>query len=201
MALQMISKFGNRLPFLQSGTIMRICLVVSFVIHILFVLTFRQAFPWAWPEEELRTYTVEFIRPPVDDLEQDDLSDGEMGRNEKNESPDHAQSQDTISLDTLDKRYVSYTRVIKTSIMREWTYPPLAKENLIEGKLLLMFSLKKTGEMVGIRILTGSGHRILDDEAVRAVRAASPFPPFPDHITVGRLNIKADIDYRITARH
>lgn len=179
---------------------MKICLIVSFFFHGVFVLAFQEAFPWAFAEEELRTYTVEFIRPPVEDLEKDDLSDGEMGKTEKKDTPEAAESQDTISLDTLDKRYVSYTRIIKDSIMRQWQYPAEARENLIEGKLLILFSLSKNGSLQGVRILTSSGYAILDDEAARAIRAANPFPSFPEHITVTRLNIKADIDYRIASR-
>lgn len=179
---------------------MKICLIVSFFFHGVFVLAFHGAFPWAFAEEELRTYTVEFIRPPVEDLEKDDLSDGEMGKAEKEETPETAESQDTISLDTQDKRYVPYTRVIRDSIMRQWRYPPEARENLIEGKLLVLFSLGRNGDLQGVRILTSSGYAILDDEAVRAIRAANPFPSFPEHITVTRLNIKANIDYRIASR-
>ena len=178
---------------------MKICLIVSFFFHGIFVLAFQEAFPWAFAEEELRTYTVEFIRPPVEDLEKDDLSDGEMGKAEKTDTPEPAESQDTISLDTLDKRYVPYTRIIKDSIMRQWQYPPEARENLIEGKLLVLFSLGRNGDLKGVRILTSSGYAMLDHEAVRAIRAASPFPSFPDHITVTRLNIKASIDYRIAS--
>ena len=181
--------------------IMRICLGVSLVLHVSFVLAFPKAFPWAWQEaEELRTYQVEFIRPPVEDLEQDDLADGEMGKAREKDTPIPEDSQDTISLDTQDKRYVSYARIIKESIMGQWGYPPEARENLIEGKLMVVFSLSRNGHLTGIQIVRSSGHSILDDEALRAIRTAAPFPSFPDNISVARLNIKANIDYRITAR-
>jgi len=179
---------------------MKICLIVSFFFHGVFVLAFQEAFPWAFAEEELRTYTVEFTRPSVEDLEKDDLSDGEMGKSEGKDTPEATESQDTISLDTRDKRYISYARVIRDRIMGHWRYPQEARDNLTEGKLLVLFSLNRTGSLLGIRILKSSGHTILDDEAVRAIRAAGPFPSFPGHITVTRLNIKANIDYRIAAR-
>ncbi len=179
---------------------MKICLIVSFFFHGAFVLAFHEAFPWAFAEKELRTYKVEFIRPPVEDLEKDDLSDGEMGKAEEKKAPETAETQDTISLDTRDKRYVSYARVIRDGIARHWKYPPEARENLIEGKLMVLFSLGRNGDLQAVRILTSSGYTILDDEAVRAIRAAAPFPSFPGHITVNRLNIKANIDYRIASR-
>jgi TonB family protein len=54
--------------------------------------------------------------------------------------------------------------------------------------------------MKEIRVAESSGHQILDAEATRAVRSAAPFPPFPNHVTVARLNIKASFDYRIKAK-
>ena len=178
---------------------MVISLVVSSFFHGVFVLAFQDAFPWAFSEEKLRTYKVELIRAPVDDLEKDDLSDGEMGKTEEASSKP-AETQDTISLDTRDKRYISYARVIRDRIMGHWRYPQEARENLIEGKLLVLFSLNRAGSLMGIRILRSSEHAILDDEALRAIRAAGPFPSFPGHITVTRLNVKANIDYRIASR-
>jgi protein TonB len=42
-----------------------------------------------------------------------------------------------------------------------------------------------------------SGLPILDHAAMEAVRGAAPFPPFPEHITLKRLSIVANFDYRI----
>ncbi|MFZ7112163.1 MAG: energy transducer TonB [Desulfatiglandales bacterium] len=197
----MIERFKNRMGGFEAAMIMRICLGLSLVLHISFVLAFPKAFPWAWHEaEEPSTYQVEFLRPPVEDLEQDDLADGEMGKAGEKNTPVPEDSQDTISLDTQDKRYVSYARIIKESIMGQWEYPPEARENLIEGKLLVVFSLSRNGHLTAVRTLRSSGHAILDDEALRAIRAAAPFPSFPDNIRVARLNVQASIDYQITAR-
>ena len=65
---------------------------------------------------------------------------------------------------------------------------------------MVMFSLVREGRMTHVKIIETSGHKVLDDEAVRAIRAAAPFPPFPKHITLGRLNIKANFVYRLTTR-
>ena len=75
-----------------------------------------------------------------------------------------------------------------------------AKSYLIEGKLMVLFSLVSEGDMVQIKIIEPSGHEILDKEAIRAIRAAAPFPPFPEHIPLRRLNIKASFVYRLTAK-
>lgn len=184
---------------MRPGMTMRLSLIISFLLHLFIVLAFQKAFPWHRPTEELRTYRVELIRPPVEDIDTEDLSQTDLEQI-KGKTPPPEDAQDTISLDTEDVRYVSYARLVKEKIMGQWRYPPEARENLIEGRLLLIFSLSRSGSMLGTRVMETSGYALLDEEALRAVTMAAPFPPFPDHITVTRLNIKANFDYRIASR-
>jgi TonB family protein len=180
--------------------ILRACLFVSLLLHLGFALVFQKAFPYQWTGEELRAYRVELIRPPVDDVDLESLSEAEMAqlRHEKREAEE--KNQETISLDTDDVRYISYARMIKGKIMHQWRYPQKAKEQLLEGRLLALFSLGRDGRMIRIKVLHPSGFETLDDEAVRAISTAAPFPPFPEHIEVNRLNIKASFDYRLTSK-
>ena len=185
---------------MQTGIIMRISLLVSFGLHLILLFSFKQAFPLYWAAEDLRTYNVELIRPPVEDVDTDNTSATDIAKIEEKENPPPLSEQDTISLDTEDKRYVTYAKIIKERLLRHWRYPPEAKENLIEGRLMVLFSLGKEGNLAYVEVLKSSGHDILDTEAGRAIHAAAPFPPFPEHVAVKRLNIKASFDYRITAR-
>jgi TonB family protein len=164
------------------------------------LLSFQRVFPFYWDIEEYRTYEVEFIRAPVEDLNLDDEAGaGQTRLDEKNEE-DIADVQDTISLDTKDKRYISYANIVKVRISKHWVYPAQAKEYLLEGMVKTLFSLERDGKMTRISIIKGSGYEILDNEVIRAITNAAPFPPFPDSISVTRLNIKADFDYRITTK-
>lgn len=179
---------------------MRISLIISFLLHVFIVLAFQEAFPRYWQAGELRTYRVEMIRPPVEDIDTDNPSETDLSEIKEKESPATPKDdQETISLDTDDVRYVTYARLVKERIMRQWRYPPEARENLVEGRLLVIFSLDRNGRMVRIEVMKASGYPVLDEEALRAVTTAAPFPSFPEHITVSRLNIKADFDYRIAA--
>lgn len=184
-----------------DGRIMKASLVVSFLIHVAVGLTFQKAFPIPWATEVLRSYQVELIRPPVRDINLDETTKADIGQVKPDPPAPPAEiTQETISLDTKDHRYVSYAGAVKERIMLQWRYPPEAKFNLMEGKLLLVFSLSRNGQMDRITILSSSGFPLLDEEAVRAVRASAPYPAFPEHIAVGRLNIEANFDYRIAAR-
>jgi TonB family protein len=180
---------------------MRVSVLLSFFLHALLTFTFKDAFSSFWAQPDLRVYKIELIRPPVEEIGGEREANADLAKSAREEKPPSPEeSQDTISLDTTDKRYVDYARAIKERILSRWKYPPQAKDNLIEGKLLVVFSLGMQGEMKEIRVAESSGHQILDAEATRAIRSAAPFPPFPSHVTVARLNIKASFDYRIKAK-
>jgi TonB family protein len=185
---------------LQAKMILRISLIISFFLHIILLITFQKAFPLHWAVDDLRTYRVELVRPPVESLDTAPGPDADWTETPEEEAPAPEESQDTISLDTQDKRYITYAAAIKERISAHWIYPETAKERLIEGQLTVLFSLNARGELLEITFLSASGYRVLDDEATRAIRSAAPFPSFPAHITVSRLNVKATFDYRITAR-
>ena len=186
----------NSLPLISQRAIVWLSLGLSILIHIGLFYALQGAFPFGRIPENMRTYQVELLRPPVEGLGKDTGTSAEV--EEEKDFP--ADEQETISLDTEDSRYVSYARAIKESIARRWKYPPEAKANLVEGKLQVVFGLNRDGELVRIRVVSPSGHPLLDQEAVRAVRAASPFPSFPDHVQVLRLNIEANFEYRLTSK-
>ena len=180
---------------------MRVSVLLSFFVHALLTFTFKDAFSSFWTQQDLRLYKVELIRPPVEEIGGEPGADADLAKSTQEEKPLSPEaSEDTISLDTTDKRYVDYARAIKERILSRWKYPPEAKNNLIEGKLLIVFSLGRQGEMKEILIAESSGYGILDTEAMRAIRSAAPFPSFPNHVTVSRLNIKASFDYRIKTK-
>ena len=59
-------------------------------------------------------------------------------------------------------------------------YPTEARRAGIYGTLRMLVSLKKDGTIKEVAILQSSGSTVLDDAAIRIVRMASPFAPFPD---------------------
>jgi protein TonB len=135
----------------------------------------------------------------VDPIDDDETADADLAKINADEKERSEEAEDTISLDTKDKRYTSYAKAIKTRLMKHWEYPREARENLIEGKVLIVFSLNRQGHLKEIRILQPSGYDILNKEAERAIRSAAPFPSFPGSVTVARLNIKADFAYLLAA--
>ena len=180
---------------------MRATIIVSVIIHALIFLGLKDAFSSLLGVNQTRIYEVELIRPPMDDLENEKGSTGEEAAI-KEELPDTPPEpvEDTISLDTKNRKYVNYATLIKGRIHENWEYPQQAEEYLLEGKLLLVFTISSNGELTDIQVLNSSGHEILDKEACRAVQAGSPFPVFPEHIRMQRLHIRASFDYKLTSR-
>jgi TonB family protein len=179
---------------------MKISLTVSILFHVCVLMAVQKAFPIHWATEPLRTYHVELLRPPVDPLDQADTPGADLAKIKPEEKIPPEETEDTISLDTRNKKYSSYAAVIKARLMQHWEYPREAWENLVEGKVLVRFTLNRQGQLKALKILRPSAHTILDNETERTIRAAAPFPPFPGSVTVARLHIKADFAYALTQR-
>ena len=58
-------------------------------------------------------------------------------------------------------------------------YPQEATQQKIYGSLRLMVTILPDGSLHEIRLLESSGHQTLDAAAIRIVRLAAPFAPFP----------------------
>jgi protein TonB len=99
----------------------------------------------------------------------------------------------TISLDSQDSRYASYLLGVKRRIESRWEYPPDARG--LTGNLLITFSITRDGRMTDLNLTETSGIAPLDNEAIRAIREAAPFAPFPERLKFERLNIRAAFYY------
>jgi periplasmic protein TonB len=86
-------------------------------------------------------------------------------------------------------RFAQYVDSWRLKIERigNLNYPAEARARKLYGKLQLTVAIKSDGEVESVEINRSSGHKVLDQAAVRIVRLAAPFDRFPD-------NIRADTD-------
>lgn len=70
--------------------------------------------------------------------------------------------------------------VSKVTRVGNINYPREARQRGIHGTLRMLVSLRKDGSIKELAILESSGSTVLDDAAIRIVRMAAPFAPFPD---------------------
>jgi protein TonB len=106
-----------------------------------------------------------------------------------------------VNLNTSDPTYVSYFTKIKQLIEANWEYPELALRYGLEGKLSLEFTIGSNGQLERARVVRSSGSQLLDDEALRAIKAAAPFPPIPTWVKPNPLSILAAMEYHDNRIH
>ena len=96
----------------------------------------------------------------------------------------HRPRRKWISAKTREYRYASYMEAwrIKVERIGNLNYPDEARRIRLSGSLLLEVVLNANGGLSDIILRRSSGHRVLDDAAIRIVKLAAPFAPFPRDI-------------------
>lgn len=78
----------------------------------------------------------------------------------------------------VDAYYLqSWRRKVET--IGNLNYPEEARRDRLYGSLRLLVSITPDGALQDVKILDSSGHKVLDDAALRIVKMAAPFAPFP----------------------
>jgi protein TonB len=85
---------------------------------------------------------------------------------------------------TEEYRFAQYVDNWRQKVERvgNLNYPSEARARRLYGSLLLTVAIKADGEVEQVEVTRSSGHKLLDQAAVRIVRMASPFDRFPDNI-------------------
>jgi len=113
----------------------------------------------------------------------------------RSENMEESDDDEAVSLDTTETKYASYFARIKHQIELVWNYPAEAVQRGIKGELTLKFRISKDGNLLGVRLIDSSGHVILDEAALKAVKEAAPYYPFPVTIKKENLSIVATFVY------
>jgi len=96
----------------------------------------------------------------------------------------HRPKRKYISARTKEYRYASYEEAWRAKVERigKINFPDKAKRQKLSGSLIMAVTINKDGSIKSINIRQSSGHKILDDGAVRIVRLAAPFARFSEDI-------------------
>ena len=86
-----------------------------------------------------------------------------------------------ITSQTRSFRDAAYLEAWREKIERigNLNYPEEARRQNLSGSLVLDVALRPDGSLISVEVRHPSGHKILDDAAVRIVHLAAPFAPFP----------------------
>ncbi|MBU1689972.1 MAG: TonB family protein [Gammaproteobacteria bacterium] len=85
---------------------------------------------------------------------------------------------------TQEYRFARYAEDwrIKVEKVGNLNYPEEAKRQKIYGSLQLIVNIKADGSVERVEVRRSSGHKVLDEAAIRIVRLAAPYAAFPEDI-------------------
>jgi len=121
------------------------------------------------------------------------LSQNDIDELARKGMPEKQPGDDSVTLDTDEFKFMSYNRWLKVKIESVLKYPELAAVSGYQGTLFIKFDIMKDGSLAGLEVLKSSGYKILDDEALRSIRASAPFQPLPDDWRMDRYSIRAAV--------
>ncbi len=92
----------------------------------------------------------------------------------------------------------AYGRGVYRSVVGYRRYPRVARRLGLEGRVLVKISVAHDGRLAGEPVVyRSSGHELLDREALRMVRQASPFAPLPEGFSKPVAVIVVPIEFRL----
>jgi len=89
-----------------------------------------------------------------------------------------------ISARTREYRFARYAEDWRTKVEKvgNLNYPEEAKRQKIYGSLTLTVIIGADGSLKSVEVTRPSGHKVLDEAAIRIVRLAAPYASFPEDI-------------------
>jgi protein TonB len=121
------------------------------------------------------------------------LSQNDIDQLARKGMPHKKPGDDSVTLDTDEFKFISYNRWLKIKVESVLKYPELAAISGYHGTLFIKFDILKDGSLGGVEVLKSSGYKILDDEALRSIRASAPFQPLPPEWNMERYSIRAAV--------
>ena len=107
-------------------------------------------------------------------------------------APPHPRAPDSAAL-------AAYGRHLAGAVAAHQRYPRLAQLRQWQGTTLLQLELGADGGVHGMRVVSSSGHEILDKQALDMLRAALPLPALPPALAGRALTIDVPVVFRLAS--
>lgn len=92
----------------------------------------------------------------------------------------------------------AYGRELAGAVATHQRYPRIALLRQWQGTAVLQLELAADGRLLGVRVLSSSGHDTLDLQALEMVREAVPLPSLPAALAGRPLTVEVPVVFRIT---
>lgn len=154
------------------------------------IATESRAKPKAPKVENKKTDQLDPVKKPKKSLLARSLEiaslEAELQRQQKEYSkrPKVTRFNAASTMKAVDAQYMA---MVKNKIERigALNFPEEARSKLY-GRPRLMIAIRSDGTLRDISVLESSGNNVLDDKALKIVRMAAPFPPFPEEVRTER---------------
>jgi protein TonB len=144
-------------------------------------------------EQERSQQPLEGINPELDELNRQ-LAGLEAELDEQTRTlSDRPRTRRLTSVATREAADAAYLHSFlqRLEAVGNKYYPEASIRYGLYGSLRLLVTVRKNGSLEEIRVLSTSGYAVLDEAAIKTVRMAAPFAPFPAELaaTTDRLEI------------
>lgn len=102
------------------------------------------------------------------------------------------QPSNTLSLDTVKFPFTYYTNMIVKKISKNWQW----STEFGRLKTVIYFKIMRSGAIESAIIKNPSGDTLFDQQAIRAVKLSSPFPPLPAGYNENTLGVYFEFAYK-----
>ena len=92
-----------------------------------------------------------------------------------------------------------YGHTVAEIVARQQRYPKVARLRQWQGTAVIQVQLGEAGNARSVRVVSSSGHEVLDQQAVDMVRAALPLPAPPASLAGTAFTIDVPIVFRLTS--
>ncbi len=136
-------------------------------------------------------------------------------QNDENANNDVAQTSAPPSVQaSVDSRYAANqsSAGVMPQAMATWQsqilgrlehfkqYSRDAQRRRLFGTVQVQFQVNRQGQVLAVAVVQGSGHDLLDDEAVATVRRASPLPPPPPEFLGDPVTVTTPVEFTLQRR-
>ena len=93
-------------------------------------------------------------------------------------SPSPSAPMGTATVDVPNFKYSYYLLAIQNKVSANWFPPPGIKQDGVQ-EVMIVFKIRRSGEIIDVAIEKESGNDYFDQAALRAVLRSKPLPPLP----------------------
>ncbi|GEM_PF-498990 len=92
---------------------------------------------------------------------------------------------------------VEYANSVRKTILGKLSYPSLAKQRNMQGRVKLRLHISSLGELLEVFVKESSTYEILDYNTLSVAKNIIKYPPFPAAIVLDDLWLEIPIDYKL----